>query len=65
MRGASGGLGLLRYIFRIVEVVRADSNLQVVCLMSALGLAVSLAILPHSQDQLRSRPLLYAGARGN
>jgi hypothetical protein len=55
---------LLKYIFRIVEIIGADSNLQVVCLMSALGLAVSVAVLPHSQDQLRTRPLLYANARG-
>jgi len=54
---------LLKYIFRIVEIIGADSNLQVVCLMSALGLAASAAVLPHSLDQLRTRPLLFANAR--
>lgn len=55
---------LFKTIFLIVEAIRADANLQAVCLMSALGIAISLAVLPHSQDQLQSRPLLYANVRG-
>jgi hypothetical protein len=55
---------LSKYIFLIVKSFQADPNLQVVCLVSALGLALSVAVLPHSKDQLRTRPLLYAYARG-
>ena len=54
---------MFKYILHVSAVIAADLNLHVVCLVSALGLLVSAAVLPHSRDQLATRPLLYAHSR--
>ena len=54
---------MFKYILHVSAVIAADPNLHVVCLVSALGLLVSAAVLPHSRDQLATRPLLYAHSR--
>jgi len=55
---------LLKPIRVIVHAIGVDPNLQAVCLVSALGLALSIAVLPHTRSQLVARPLLYAQSEG-